>query len=53
MDKVARDYKFFSDHFYPEKEPEYMKEEKLSVIFGWGQTPYLRLPCPPEKRKFN
>jgi len=22
MDKVAKDYKFFRDHFYPEKEPE-------------------------------
>jgi hypothetical protein len=21
MDKVAEDYKFFRDHFYPEKEP--------------------------------
>ena len=22
MDKIARDYKFFRDHFYPEKELE-------------------------------
>ena len=22
MDKIAKDYKFFRDHFYPEKEPE-------------------------------
>jgi hypothetical protein len=34
MDKVAKDYKFFRDHFYPEKEPERAPAEKPCPTCG-------------------
>jgi CRISPR/Cas system-associated protein Cas10 (large subunit of type III CRISPR-Cas system) len=34
MDKVAKDYKFFRDHFYPEKKPESTPAEKSCPTCG-------------------
>jgi len=34
MDKVAWDYKFFRDNFYPEKEPEYAPAVKPCPFCG-------------------
>jgi hypothetical protein len=34
MDKVANDYKFFRDHFYPEKEPESTPAVKPCLFCG-------------------
>ena len=34
MDKIAKDYKFFRDHFYPEKEPERAPAEKPCPTCG-------------------
>jgi hypothetical protein len=34
MDKVAWDYKFFRDNFYPEKEPEYTPAVKPCPFCG-------------------
>ena len=33
MDKIAKDYKFFRDHFYPEKESE-LTSVKLCPFCG-------------------